>query len=102
MHPDSTIIATGGYLTADKLKPHLDQRAVFLAYGTGHLSQQITQAVAEQFPQAQRLLPDKGKDWNECWRLQIEDAERQKAQPLNQAKERIRPRAQAMTADWGR
>jgi FtsZ-binding cell division protein ZapB len=80
MQPDSTILATGGFMLADKLKPYLDKKDISLALSQGKIGLEMTKYLAGHFPKAQRIHPDKGKSWNEYRLLQAEEAKNAQAQ----------------------
>jgi len=84
IHTDSTILATGGVLLKDKLKPYLEGRTeIFLAQGRDKRCEEYARYLAQNFPQAKRLLPERGQTWNEEWRLHKEEKERTQGQILS-------------------
>ena len=50
MHPDSTILATGGFIAASKLKPYLESREVIIAANKNGKSQMVAKYLFEAFP----------------------------------------------------
>lgn len=80
MHPDSAILATGGFMLADKLKPYLDKKDISLALVQDKIGLEMTKYLSGHFPKAQRIHPDKGKSWNEYRLLQAKEAESNQAQ----------------------
>jgi hypothetical protein len=85
MQPDSTVLATGGFMTAEKLKPYLEQKEIYLAQGQGKVSKEMSRYLKECFPAAKRLQPGSSENWNEYRLLQIKeltDKEQQQAQAV--------------------
>jgi hypothetical protein len=114
MHPDSTILATGGitptggFMTKERLKPYLEGREkIFSAHGRNHMGEEYARYLARDFPQTQCLMPERGQNWSEERRLQTEKLEREKAeQPEQQTRAQtqqppttLRP---AITTGWAR
>ena len=61
-------------LLKDKLKPYLEGRTeIFLAQGRDKRCEEYARYLAQNFPQAKRLLPERGQTWNEEWRLHKEE-----------------------------
>lgn len=93
MVPESTILATGGNMPPERLKPYLEGKSVFVAQDNDVAGDQQARCIAREVPTAQRFLPKEGKDWNELLRL---NAERQmaaeKVKKLAPAEGRIRTR----------
>jgi len=84
LRPDSTIIATGEFMPADKLKPYLSQKEILLAQSQDQIGNAMAQYLREHFPQAKRIQPNQGNSWNECRLLQIEDEKKKRAQAVAQ------------------
>jgi hypothetical protein len=77
LHPDSTILATGGFLTLDKLKPYLDgKKEIFLTQTRDHRGQEYARLLAQIYPQAKLIQPERGQNWLECWQLQVAEQQR--------------------------
>jgi len=84
MHPESTVIAIGSELDRDKLKPHLEGRArIFLAHGRDKMSEEYARFFTQDYPQANRLLPERELNWNEEWKRQRKEKERAPEQILS-------------------
>jgi hypothetical protein len=83
LRPDSTILATGGIMSVDKLKPYLAGREIFLAQGRDKNSESYARYVAEWFSQAKRLPPTNGQTWMEEWLLHKEEKERARRQAIS-------------------
>ena len=83
LRPDSTVLATGDFMQAEKLKPYLDQKEILLAQGQDRNGNAMAQYLREHFPKAKRIKPNMGHSWSECRLLQIEEdkAKRLHAQP---------------------
>jgi len=89
MQPDSTVMATNGFMKADKLKPYLNQKEIYLAQGQDKISKEMGQYLKEYFPKAKRLQPGQSTSWNEYRLLQIKEMkEKEKRQAQAAAKTR--------------
>ena len=64
MHPTSVIIATGGNMPLERLKPYLAGKEIYLAHDKDKGGEIQAARIREQYPDAQRLTPPQGKDWN--------------------------------------
>jgi hypothetical protein len=92
IHPESTILATEGFLPKEKMKPYLEGREkIFLALGRGKAGEEYVRNLAKNFPQAKRLLPERGQTWSEEWQLQREEKERAAVLPLEPARPKASP-----------
>ena len=67
LHPKASVIATGGNMPLDRLKPYLEGKSVYLAQDNDQGGNAQAAKIQEAYPQAQRLMPPHGKDWNESW-----------------------------------
>jgi len=76
IHPQSTVIATGGNMALERIKPYLEGKNIYLAQDNDKGGDAQASKIQEAYPQAQRLTPPHGKDWNECW-------QREKAQGVD-------------------
>ena len=65
MHPMSAVIATGGNMALERLKPYLGGKTVYLAHDKDKAGENQAARIKESYPEAQRLTPPQGKDWNE-------------------------------------
>ncbi len=95
MHPDSTILATNGFMHDDKLKPYIDQKEVFITQGQDGISKEISKFLCNHIPNSKLIQPKMGKSWNECRLLQIEEEAKERRQ---QAQAAAQARVQALTA----
>ena len=80
MHPDSTVLATGGFMTAEKLEPHLEHKEIYLAQGQDMVSKEMGQYLKECFPKAKRIQPGQSASWNEYRLLQIKEMKEKERQ----------------------
>ena len=90
MQPNSTVMATGGYMSADKLKPYLDQQEIYLAQGQSKIEKEVGQYLSQYFPKAKRIQPGQSASWNEYRLLQLKEMkekEKQQAQAAAKARE---------------
>jgi len=90
MQPDSTVLATGGFMMADKLKPYLEQKEIYLAQGQDKTGQEMARYLKEYFPIAKRIQPGQSASWNEYRLLQVKelkDMEKQQAQAAAKARD---------------
>jgi hypothetical protein len=84
IHPESTILVTGGQLDKDKLKPYLEGRErIFLALGQDKEGTEYARFLPEKCTQVERLLPVRGQNWNEEMRLQRNEKEQAQEQILS-------------------
>ena len=93
MRPDSTVLATGGFMTAEKLKPHLEHKEIFLAQGQDKISKEMGNYLKGYFPKAKRIQPGQSASWNEYRFLQInemKEKEKQQAQAAAKARDENR------------
>ncbi|MDL2226479.1 hypothetical protein LJB86_02345, partial [Deltaproteobacteria bacterium OttesenSCG-928-M10] len=95
MTPDSTIIATNGFMQPDKLKPYLDQKEVLITQGQSATSGEMVRYLCAHLPNATRVQPKLGKTWHECRLLQIEEAEKERKQAQAAAREQAKAQAHA-------
>ena len=98
MQPDSTVLATNGFMSAEKLKPYLEHKEIYLAQGQNKTGQEMARYLREYFPIAKRLQPGQSASWNEYRLLQIKelkDKEKQQAQATAKA------RAETLTSTPG-
>ena len=95
MQPDSTILATNGFMQPDKLKPYLGQKKIFITQGKDGISKEMSKYLRSHFPNASIVQPKMGQTWNECRILQIEEKEKEKRQ---QAQVAAKARAEMQTA----
>ena len=65
MLPAIAVIATGGNMPLERLKPYLDGKAVYLAHDNDKAGEAQAARIKEHYPEAQRLVPPQGKDWND-------------------------------------
>lgn len=72
MLPDSTMLATGGNMPPERLKPYLEGKSVFLAQDNDAAGNEQARRIAREVATAQRFPPKEGKDWNEFLRLSTE------------------------------
>jgi len=80
-------------MQAEKLKPCLAQKEIYLAQGQGKTGQKMARYLKEYFPKAKRLQPEQSESWNEYRQLQIKemkDKEKQQAQAAAKAREDTR------------
>ena len=80
MRPDSAVLATGGFMQADKLKPYLDQKETILALGQTEIGKEMALYLSEHLPKAKQIQPNQGRSWNECRLLQIEEDKAKRAE----------------------
>ena len=97
MHPDSTVLATGGYMAADKLKPYLAQKEIFLAPSRERVGQQMGEYLSEVFPKAKRIQPGQAESWNEYRQLQLKEAKEKKEQEAKHAQAAAKARNEAFS-----
>ena len=93
MHPDSTVLATGDFMTTEKLKPYLEEKELVLAMGQGKIGKEMTRYLKEYFPKAKRIQPGQSASWNEYRLLQIKEMkekEKQQAQAAAKARDDTR------------
>jgi len=93
MQPNSTVLSTNGFMNADKLKPYLDQKEIYLAQGQGKGSKEMGQYLKEYFPKAKRLQPGQSASWNEYRLLLIKEMKekgKQQAQAAAKARDDAR------------
>lgn len=72
MHPASAVIATGGNMPLERLQPYLAGKDVYLAHDKDKAGEAQAARIKEQHPQAQRLAPPQGKDWNAYLQLKTQ------------------------------
>ena len=65
IHPASAVIATGGNMPPERLKPYLEGKEVYLAHDADKAGEAQATRIQQQYPEAKRLCPPRGKDWNE-------------------------------------
>lgn len=95
--PECSILATGGNMPVERLKPYLDGKEVLLAQDRDVAGDEQAQRIRKVYPEARRVLPEQGKDWNEQVRLHFEQQTKaQKAERSEPAKGRSRERGKAM------
>ena len=63
--PKSTILATGGHMPIERLVPYLEGKEIFLAQDNDRPGKELARRLKERFPEAKRIVPKEGKDWNE-------------------------------------
>ena len=95
MHPDSTILATGGFMQAEKVKPYIGQKEVFISQGQAGIAKEVSKFFRDHIPNAKLIQPNMGKSWHECRLLRIEEEEKKRRQ---QAQAAAQARAQTFTA----
>ena len=94
MQPDSAILATGGFMQAEKLKPYLEQKEIYLAQGQDKTGQEMARYLKEYFPIAKRIQPGQSASWNEYRLLQIKEMKEKEKQ---QSQAVAKARAEALT-----
>ncbi|UQZ88460.1 hypothetical protein C4J81_04265 [Deltaproteobacteria bacterium Smac51] len=94
LRPDSTVLATGGYMKVDKLKPYLEQREIFLAQSQDKIGQQMGRYLSEFYPTAKRIKPGQSQSWNEYRLLQLREA---KEKEITQTQEPEKAHLEALT-----
>lgn len=95
--PEGSILATGGNMPVERLKPYLDGKEVLLAQDRDAAGDEQAKRIRKLYPEAKRVLPEQGKDWNEQVRLHFEQqAKAQKAERSEPARGRSRERGKTM------
>jgi hypothetical protein len=95
--PECSILATGGNMPVERLKPYLDGKEVLLAQDKDAAGDEQAKRIRRLYPEARRVLPEQGKDWNEHVRLHFEQqAKAQKAERSEPARGRSRERGRGM------
>lgn len=64
-HPASAVIATGGNMPLERLKSYLVGKEIYLAQDKDAAGNAQAERLRAAFPDAQRITPPTGKDWNE-------------------------------------
>lgn len=64
MHPASAVLATGGNMPP-RLKPYLEGKEVYLTHDADTAGDAQAARIQQYYPEAKRLRPTQGKDWNE-------------------------------------
>ncbi len=80
MHPASSVIATGGNMPLERLKPYVEGKEVYLAHDRDKAGEAQAARLREVCPDAKRLVPPQGKDWNEY----LQKAPQRDIQPARQ------------------
>lgn len=79
-NPASAVIATGGNMPLERLKPYLVGKEIYLAQDKDAAGNAQAERLRAAYPDAQRITPPTGKDWNEHLQCQpqrgIEPAQR--------------------------
>ena len=94
MRPDSTVLATGEFMTAEKMKPYLEQKEIFLAQGPDKIGREMSRYLGQYFPKATRIQPGQSASWNEYRLLQLKEMkekEKQQAQAVAKTRDDTRP-----------
>ena len=72
MHPASAVLATGGNMPPERLKPYLEGKEVYLAHDADKAGEAQSSRIQQLYPEAKRLRPTQGKDWNEFFQKKQE------------------------------
>ena len=51
----------------ERIRPYLEGKNIYLAQDNDKSGNAQAVKIQEAYPQAQRLTPPQGKDWNESW-----------------------------------
>jgi len=67
--PESTILATGGNMPVERLRPYLEGKEVILAHDRDDAGHDQAMRILKIYPEAKRAVTPHGKDWNEGWQI---------------------------------
>jgi len=86
---ESTVLATGGHMPVERLAPYLEGKEIYLAQDNDRAGREQAQRIKEAYPEAERVLPEQGKDWNEQLLIRLGyGLEVRRARRRNRAKNR--------------